>query len=1651
MTGTAEITIKVSDVQDTPPRFQRLPYLFAIKENSSWVGSNILAQDGDRGFPRDITYSLYNDSQCSSLFTLDNRTGKLSLKDGRVLDRDTGVLKEKQGVCRLQIKASEVISSGEPTVNSTANTTVTVTVEDIDDNVPTFSLSHYNASVDEEVSNIPLTINGAVGINVSDLDQGKNSEFDLTVNYANGTKCTGIESTPSHVIGQATVLLRLVHGFKFDYETEEMVELQVVATGKVNNSMTTTCTVTVNINNTNDNDPVFDQSDYNAIIAENPEHGTSVIVVTAKDDDKGKYGNLNYTLKGSSLFAIDPQNGTVYTNGSPGDLDRETRDTYYLTVVVTDGGGKRAVVSLTVTLSDVNDNRPKFIYTTVEMSINENTTTFTPNIAIKANDNDEPGTNNSMVRYRLDIPDPNLQSNFTINDTTGELIATEPLDYENLTYPSENGQIRLIVIAYDLGTPSLESNITVIINAHDENDNTPKFLNDDYNASIPENSKQGHPVKNVSAEDDDATSPNNVTRYYIEKGGSDKFRIDAIKGIITVDLNARFDRETQDLYILTVIAADIGTPPLTGTVNVSVIITDVNDEKPNFGESQYTRGVKENITVGTIIKTYNATDVDKDSNLEYIILGIKATDIDGDSVNRSLIENMFDVVSDNGSVFVSSELDRETASQVDITLLVNDTMCAENCPQNDTTTLTITVEDVNDVAPQFSQDVYEVAIPESYAIGRVVITLTATDVDITGDGPFYTVVSDPYSSFTIKEKRTGTITTTRNLDRETHPVHNITVSASDGVNNSTAIVIINVTDVNDNAPQFLPFDSTVNITEGNYTDNSMWVARVNATDADEGENATVKYRLPPNHNNFWINESTGDIYAVGVVDREAEKDGKIKLTIIAENSDKDPESLRNTTELILLILDVNDNRPEFSGTTYHGSGQETEVKNGTWLLQVTATDSDNGLNGTDGITYEIEQNTNGTDFFYINDTNGMIYANDEMVDNVGTFLLNVTARDGGHPSLMSSVEVFIEIVDENNNQPEFKIDKFMFSILECERPGINITRIAATDKDKGLNGKIMFSLTREPGSGPLPFTIGKDNGQISLNRSVTNKERPEYKFQINATDLGSPIRLTTLSSDITIQIRDVNDKPPQFPQPTRIVSVMENTNDTVVTTVEAFDNDSDSITTYSINNYGKYHQYFHVNKTTGVVTIVKALDRETTPFVEIKVVATDASLRNETCNRTEVIPVAINDTQILRVDLDDQNDSPPVFTQKVFRTGVRKNIKLNTEIFDFVGKVTDKDSETYSIHSFKIVGDMEMPQKITDATGKASQCAESKVKRPVCLSSNGTITTNMLFEEAMEGTITFQVLARDIAGNDTAYLNIDIIVDNQMAKMVFQGSKQEVENIKTNVTGELTNLTGMIFVPDEVNVYTRDDGIVDSSRSILTFYVKDPSTGRILTASEIKQLVDRFGSQLISIQLKYRLLSVEEAFKEPLKEENGEFKQKMILAGATILEAIIICILIVVACRSQGKFKRKLKAATVTTKDEKDSGEKKNSIVPGSNVYASITNPILNKDVPLPVMTEIDTLSDTDSQNSLDLNEVGAEGMTPDYRTTEEKEAVMDMYTEDFYTADTDTDPLQMVLAMHEREKAQNGHVTQMNDMEDESEFHLDFDNPALTLETTEV
>ena len=137
------------------------------------------------------------------------------------------------------------------------------------------------------------------------------------------------------------------------------------------------------------------------------------------------------------------------------------------------------------------------------------------------------------------------------------------------------------------------------------------------------------------ANDDDGTPVNKEINFYIDKGGNDHFRINGKSGEITVDNNAKFDRETVPLYNLIILATDRGTPARTGTTTVTVIIEDVNDSPPTFTESNFKESVYENVTEGFIVANCSAVDLDESSDLEYKIVGVKA-EAGGKNVNETV-------------------------------------------------------------------------------------------------------------------------------------------------------------------------------------------------------------------------------------------------------------------------------------------------------------------------------------------------------------------------------------------------------------------------------------------------------------------------------------------------------------------------------------------------------------------------------------------------------------------------------------------------------------------------------------------------------------------------------------------------------------------------------------------------------------------------------------------------------------------------------------------------------------------------------------------------------------------------------------------------------------------------------------------------------
>ncbi|XP_053388244.1 protocadherin Fat 4-like [Mercenaria mercenaria] len=354
------------------------------------------------------------------------------------------------------------------------------------------------------------------------------------------------------------------------------------------------------------------------------------------------YNTLSYSISGGNgRFIVDKTTGDILVKCSncTAELDREKQNIYYLTYTAKDVDGRSDSASLVIELLDVNDETPVFLSSSYKVIIDENDEQYvnkTPLIKVEARDNDKADTNNSAVVYNITKTSvANFWTNFTINHTTGKIYLKSALDYERLI--NSRGEIDITVQASDKGNPQLSSSVIVTLNVQDMNDNQPTFNCTMYKAEIREDATQYTPVEQVFATDDDGTNRNKDLSYIIIKGGSDRFTINATSGLVSVQLGARFDRETVPNYNLTIFAIDQGYPPKTGTTTLSVDLTDVNDKSPEFSQSEYFATVIENAYSSSFVNNCSASDDDLDKELKSSITNKAASDENGKTVNQSLV------------------------------------------------------------------------------------------------------------------------------------------------------------------------------------------------------------------------------------------------------------------------------------------------------------------------------------------------------------------------------------------------------------------------------------------------------------------------------------------------------------------------------------------------------------------------------------------------------------------------------------------------------------------------------------------------------------------------------------------------------------------------------------------------------------------------------------------------------------------------------------------------------------------------------------------------------------------------------------------------------------------------------------------------------
>ncbi|KAI8519523.1 hypothetical protein Bbelb_027800 [Branchiostoma belcheri] len=459
--STTVLIVNVVDEDDQPPLFLGQPFLTRVNEDTL-VGTSLItinARDGDYGINNPIIYSTEGDD---GTFSIDSTTGVISL--AKMLDRESKT--DEGGVYRFEVQTTDnhppscsclVFPHYKLTVLNTlrydwamltsANTSVHITVVDVNDQIPTF----YNGSGDIPQDYFTATIPegtsagislGGLDMRVEDNDEGDNGRFTLTLDEE-GSKY--FQVVPSIVYGQTAVNIRVKNSGLLDYETLQSVQFTVIAREDLApEHFCSNVTVLVTLEDTNDNSPVFSQAKYDLSVAENSPDGTVVGTIMATDLDSGEFGTIKYSLQGSGCdrFAINNLTGEV-TVARGSELDKETIPLYFLTLLTEDGGGRISNAQLQITLTDVNDWTPIFYrsYHWIIFVRDDVVETSQP-LQILAVDNDE-GTNQDIM---YSIVKGNTRGIFTIDEDSGIMNLTHSLDYEALgdvneciSRPCQNG------------------------------------------------------------------------------------------------------------------------------------------------------------------------------------------------------------------------------------------------------------------------------------------------------------------------------------------------------------------------------------------------------------------------------------------------------------------------------------------------------------------------------------------------------------------------------------------------------------------------------------------------------------------------------------------------------------------------------------------------------------------------------------------------------------------------------------------------------------------------------------------------------------------------------------------------------------------------------------------------------------------------------------------------------------------------------------------------------------------------------------------------------------------------------------------------------------------------------------------------------------
>lgn len=733
----------------------------------------------------------------------------------------------------------------------------------------------------------------------------------------------------------------------------------------------------------------------------------------------------------------------------------------------------------------------------------------------------------------------------------------------------------------------------------------------------------------MSAEDDDMGDNGRIS-YHIERSTADTphFEIDSNSGLVTTAES--FDREKKRSYQIRITGKDGGQSRqegerLMGFCQVEIMIDDVNDNSPIFGNERYETSVKEDLEIGQMVLQVSATD--KDAGINALI-----------TYSFENLNEQFSISNETGVITTKRSL---ASSAYAFSVIARDN--GEPARQSKAY-VTISVYKVGKNPPKFEKEVYVAHVREDLSPWKIVLRVTATSPDPNKMMIFYTIENYP-QPFTIATA-TGVLRTTRPLDYEVMSNYTVHIRAQDTQDPplvSFARVEIYVEDVNDSPPEF-----PVSKYEGHVAENSpigTSVIEVEANDPDKGQNGLVSYSFnqKESYDDFALDNATGLITTRKVFDRE--RSGR--YTLIVEARDHGKVSKKSSCLVAIIINDQNDNAPVFERSMYNISVFE-DVALGTRILTVSATDEDIGNNAI--VNYYITSGNQGA-AFAINKGLGQIFVASSLDrETQATYHLKIRALDGRNSG---TAVVNIRIKDTNDNNPVFSNNTYYAKVYENQPNGSYVTTLYATDKDLGRGGMVLYSIS---GQGKEAFRIDPKTGVLTTIKPLDREAKSRYDFLAFATD--NPDSDTgsrrTGSCDVVIWIRDINDNAPRFPDDSYEGGVRENKSPgALVMVLSAVDDDDPNENGNAIMSYeliDDSNGTFRIERDTGLIRTRVRLDREQTDEYLLVVNATDRGT-----------PALWGQVEV-KVKVTDANDHVPRFEEREFFVSVFENATIDSSV-----------------------------------------------------------------------------------------------------------------------------------------------------------------------------------------------------------------------------------------------------------------------------------------------------------------------------------------------------------------------------------------------------